>query len=271
LRPVEAIRNEVAMIGGKDLERRVSVPAGDDEIARLARTMNGMLGRIETATRRQQQFVADASHELRNPLTRIRSELEVDAAHPESADLAATHRSILDETIALQQLVDDLLQLARADAGVAATPATRGPVDLDDVVLREAARLRASAATITVDTSNVSGAQVSGDPAQLTRVVRNLADNAARHAAAAVTFTLTEQDHSAVLTVTDDGPGIPAEDRERVFERFTRVDDARNAAHGGAGLGLSITREIVQAHGGRVAIDPDHAPGTRVVVVLPTG
>jgi signal transduction histidine kinase len=266
LRPVAAIREEVDRIGAGALERRVPVPASQDEIADLATTMNAMLGRVETATRRQQQFVADASHELRSPLTRIRAELEVDLAHPHRSDPTATHRSVLAETIALQRLLDDLLHLARGDAG--ALPQRRDPVDLDDLVLREADRLRATEERH-VDLRGVSAAQVVGDRDQLARAVRNLADNAAHHASSTVTFTVAEADDEAVLTVADDGPGIAAEDRERVFERFTRLDDARSAASGGAGLGLAITREIVERHGGRVTIDPDWPVGTRLVVVLP--
>jgi len=266
LRPVEAIRAEVADIGGTDLHRRVPLPSGHDEIARLARTMNAMLDRLEDASRRQQRFVADASHELRSPLTRIRSELEVDLAHPDTADLAATHRSVLDEATALSQLVDDLLQLARGDSG---GTARREPVDLDDLVLREVRRLRA-AGRVSVDATGVSAAQVHGDPEQLARAVRNLGENAARHASNAVTLSLAERNGSAVLSVADDGPGIPADQHERVFQRFARVDRARTADVGGAGLGLAITREIVRRHRGTIAIDGAHRRGTRVVVTLPT-
>jgi signal transduction histidine kinase len=268
LRPVEAIRAEVAAIGGSDLHRRVPQPAGDDEIARLARTMNAMLDRVEDATGRQQRFVADASHELRSPLTRIRSELEVDLAHPDTAALASTHRSVLDEAIALQRLVEDLLHLARSDGGALAT--RHEPVDLDDVVLQAAEGLRADG-RVKVDISAVSAAQVLGDPDQLGRCVRNLTDNAARHAASTVTLTLREQDHSAVLSVADDGPGIPSDQHDRVFERFARLDEARTATAGGTGLGLAITREIIQRHHGTIAIDPGHHPGTRFVVTLPRG
>ena len=266
LGPVEAIRAEVAAIGGSDLHRRVPQPGGDDEIARLARTMNAMLDRVEDATGRQQRFVADASHEPRSPLTRIRSELEVDLAHPDTAALARTHRSVLEETVALQRLVSDLLYLARADAGALAT--RQEPVDLDDVVLRAAEGLRADG-RVKVDISAVSAAQVLGDPDQLGRCVRNLTDNAARHAASTVTLALSEQDHRAVLSVADDGPGVPADQRDRVFERFARLDEARSATAGGTGLGLAITREIVQRHRGSIAVDPEHHPGTRFVVTLP--
>jgi signal transduction histidine kinase len=267
LRPVEAIRREVAEIGGSDLRRRVPVPDTDDEIARLARTMNDMLVRVDLAAERQRRFIADASHELRSPLARIRSELEVDLAHPEAADFASSHRSVLEETTGLQRLVDDLLHLARSDAGVP-TSVRQEPVDLDDIVLRNVQRLRA-ARNGSIDISGVTAAQVVGDVDQLSRAVANLIDNAARHARSNIAITLAEHDGQAVLTVTDDGPGIPPEQRERVFERFTRLDDARSAATGGTGLGLAIVRDVVERHHGSVVIDPMYREGARFIVTLP--
>jgi signal transduction histidine kinase len=264
LRPVEKMRAEMAEISGTNLGRRVREPETGDEIDRLAHTMNETLDRLEDAVRRQQRFVADASHELRGPLTRIRSELEVDLARPELADPTATERSVLDEAIGLQHLVDDLLQLARSDAGAAEmTPA---PVDLDDIVLREARRLR-DRGRVVIDTSRVSAAQVIGDRNQLGRAVQNLLDNAERHAATTVTVTLDESDGIARMTVTDDGSGIDPAQRERVFERFTRLDDARTRDSGGSGLGLAITRDIVERHGGTIRLDD--GPTTRFVLEVP--
>lgn len=268
LRPVEAIRREVAAIGATELHRRVPEPATRDEIARLAQTMNSMLARLEEANLRQQRFVADASHELRSPITRIRSALEVDLARHDipSEQLRATHEEVLADALELQRLVDDLLHLARSDAGVAVLDAR--PVDLDDLVLREARRLR-ERNRVAVDVGSVSGAQVEGDAAELARVIRNLAENAERHARSTVSFGLAERDGRAVLTVTDDGPGIDAADSARIFERFTRLDSARTPERGGAGLGLAIVDEIVRRHRGTVQVDPDHSPGTCFVVTLP--
>lgn len=267
LRPVEAIRVEVAQIGGRELHRRVPVPPGDDEIASLAHTMNDMLGRVDHAAQRQRRFIADASHELRSPLTRIRSALEVDLAQPAGADPADTQRSVLEETIGLQRLVGDLLRLARDDAESAQEPGN-GWVDLDDLVLRQARRLRADG-RVAVDICEVTGAQIHGNADQLTRALANVTDNAARHADGTVTFSLAESDGTAVLTVSDDGPGIPTEHRERIFERFTRLDDSRSVATGGAGLGLAIAREIVERHHGSITVDPDHRPGARFVMTFP--
>jgi signal transduction histidine kinase len=265
LRPVEAIRAEVAGIGARDLHRRVPEPRADDEIGRLARTMNHMLERVDVAAQRQRQFVADASHELRSPLTRIRTELEVDLAGPDDADLRATHASVLEETIGLQRLADDLLLVAREDEGRATTQAV--PLDLDDVVLRVARRLRADD-RVRVDLSGVSAGHVVGDPDQLARVVGNLADNAVRHAASVVRFSLRADGARVVLTVEDDGPGVPEADRERIFERFARVDTARTATDGGTGLGLAIARDLAEAHGGTLSLDPT-AEGARFVLTLP--
>jgi len=269
LRPVEAMRAEVARIGGRDLHRRVPEPPVDDEVGRLAHTMNQMLERVEDATRRQQRFVADASHELRSPLTRMRAALEVDVAHPSRADMTATHHSVLEEAVGLQHLVDDLLRLARSDAAPSDEPVGTDTVDLDDVVLRLARRHRADG-RVTVDTSGVGAAQVVGDRAQLARAVGNVADNAVRYATTTVRFTLADSDGHAVLTITDDGPGIPAADRERVFERFTRLDDARSTSTGGAGLGLAIARDIVHRHQGTLTVDPTNVTGTRLVLTLPS-
>ena len=267
LRPVEEIRSEVAAIGARDLSRRVPEPGSDDEIARLASTMNEMLDRVATATSRQQRFVADASHELRTPLTRIRTELEVDLAAGSESDRDAIHRSVLDEVVGMQLLIEDLLHLARTDAGEVAQ--RRDPVDLDDVVAREVQQLRLEVPS-EIDMSAVSGAGLEGDADQLKRAVRNLLHNAARHASRRVGVSLAETDGHVVLTVDDDGPGIPADQRDRVFERFARLDRARVASAGGSGLGLAITRDIVLRHGGTIVIDDSDSGGARFTVRLPT-
>ena len=209
-------------------------------------------------------FVADASHELRSPLTRIRSELEVDLASGDLADPTRTEQSVLDETIELQQLVEDLLHLARGDHDVAESEFR--PVDLDDIVLREARRLR-ERGRVAVDLKGVAAAQTIGDPHQLARAVRNLLDNAERHAASTVTVGLGETDGRVLLTVCDDGGGISPADRDVIFERFTRLDDARARDTGGAGLGLAIVRDIIKRHRGTV--DLDSRAETCFVVELP--
>ena len=266
LRPVEAIRSRVADISGDNLDRRVPEPATDDEIARLARTMNAMLDRVENASARERRFVADASHELRSPLTRMRSELEVDLAHPDASDLVATHHSVLFEVTALERLVEDLLHLARSDNHT--SELKREPVDVDDLVLGEARRLRVDTSLL-IDTSAVSAAQVVGDPDQLSRAIRNLCDNAASHATTLITLTTREVHGRAELRVNDDGPGIPEHERSRVFERFARIDEARHTASGGTGLGLAITLDIIEGHGGTITIQEAEGGGASFVVSLP--
>jgi signal transduction histidine kinase len=269
LHPVEAIRAEVDRISAGDLDRRVPEPTTSDEVARLANTMNAMLERLAGATDRQRRFVADAAHELRSPLARMRAELEVDAAHPGTADPAATAAGVLAETISLQGLVDDLLLLARADAG-APDLRRRRTVDLDEVVQGRVAAFR-GAGERRLDVAAMTPVQVDGDPDQLQRVVGNLLDNAVRHARNRVLVTLREEPAGwAELVVSDDGPGVPAADRDRVFQRFTRLDEARSAGDGGAGLGLAIARDIAERHGGSVALESDGAPGARFVLRLPT-
>ena len=267
LRPVEDMRREVEAIGGTDLARRVAEPAVPEEVGRLARTMNAMLGRVQSAGERQRRFVDDASHELRGPLARIRAELEVDRAHPGSADPARTADTLLAEAQTMQQLVDDLLLLARGDAQ--RTADCSRPVDLDRLVEEEAARRRAAGAS--VDTTGVRPVQVRGNAPELARAVGNLLDNAVRHGGSRAVVELTERpDGTGVLTVTDDGPGIQDADAERVFERFVRLDPARSAGDG-VGLGLAIARDVAERHGGSLTLAPpdDGRSGARFVLTLP--
>jgi signal transduction histidine kinase len=266
LAPVEAIRAEVDAISAAALHRRVPDPPADDEIGRLARTMNRMLARLERAQTRQRRLVADASHELRSPVAAIRQHAEVALAHPGRTTTTELAGTVLAEDLRLQRLAEDLLLLTRADERSLAL--RRRPVDLDDLVFEEAGRLR-DATGPRVDTAAVSAVRVDGDPAALARVLRNLADNGARHAGGRLAFSLAERDGLAVLRVDDDGPGIPEADRERVFERFVRLDDARARDDGGSGLGLAIVAELVAAHGGTVAVAPSPLGGARVEVALP--
>ena len=266
LRPVEAIRAEVASIRGNELHRRVPVARSHDEISRLAHTMNAMLARVEAATEEQRRFVADASHELRGPLTRIRSALELADAAPGSTDAQELHRGLLADVAELTQLVDDLLFLARSESGSLGMPTE--PVDLDDLVLDEARRLRERGA-VRVAAGSVSAARSFGDPRQLTRAIRNLAINAERHATSTVTFELRENHDTCQLVVADDGAGIPEEHHETVFKRFARLDEARSRDAGGSGLGLAIVQDIVGRHGGTIRIASQDGGGARFVVTLP--
>lgn len=267
LSPVDAIRSEVDDIGGRDLHRRVPQPAGNDEIARLASTMNKMLQRVESAQHTQDRFIADASHELRTPLTRLRTELEIALLDPAQAAAAVTNRSLLDETIAMQHLINDLLEIANANERTSPKPPTT--IDLDDLIYSEAHRLR-TLGRRTVITTDVGAAQVTGYPQHLRRAIANVADNAERHANTTVTFTLHDSDGHTNLAIIDDGPGIPAHLHTHVFERFARGDPARSRNDGGTGLGLAIASDIIDNHHGTITIDPNHYPGTRINITLPT-
>lgn len=263
LRPVAALRQGAEEITTTRDARRLPVPAADDEIHRLAVTLNDMLDRLERSSARQRAFVADAAHELRSPLAAIRAQLEVGQAHPERTDWVETSADTLKDVERLGRLVDDLLILARIDE----LPQRRTePLDLariaDDLVARRAP------SSLVIRREGAASVPVVGDVDALGRVVENLLDNAARHAATTVTVDVRDHDGAAELSVADDGPGIPAGERERVFERFTRLDAARSRDEGGAGLGLAIVRELVRAHGGTVRLD-DNAPGLRAVVNLP--
>ncbi|MGP3979989.1 ATP-binding protein [Streptomyces sp. KR80] len=270
LGPVNRIRAEVDEISSTELHRRVPQPPGQDEIARLAATMNRMLDRLMRAQASQRRFISDASHELRSPVASIRQHAEVALAHPERSGgtTPVLAETALAEALRLQRLVDDLLLLARADEH--ALQLQPHPVDLDDLVLEEAKRLR-RATDLAVDTRGVSACRVHADGQALRRVLRNLGDNAARHARTRVSFTLGlgDEDGRALLAVEDDGDGVPPADRERVFERFVRLDDARARDWGGSGLGLAIVAELVAAHGGTVAVREGTLGGARFEVALP--
>jgi signal transduction histidine kinase len=263
LQPVEAIRSRVAEISAEALDQRVPDPGTDDEIGSLATTMNRMLERLEKSAERQRRFVSDASHELRSPLASIRAQIEVALTHPGLLDWTGVGTGVLQESRRMERLVDDLLALARADEGVLISRTEE--VNLEDLVVSEAGRVD----ELEVDLSAVTQASARGDPLALRRVVRNLVDNAARHANSRLSFEVQRDRREVRMVVEDDGSGIPEEDRERVFERFTRLEDGRARDVGGAGLGLAVVRETVKAHGGSVSVETGSSGGARLVVRLP--
>lgn len=265
LRSVDAIRSRVAEISTSDLSGRVPVPEKRDEISALALTMNEMLARIEAGHSAQQRFVGDASHELRSPLTTIISALEMAVAHPELLNDELARTTLIPEAHRMQALVDDLLLLARADER--GLTIAHDDVDLDDLVAAETERLSRSS-SLDIRT-NVVPTRIVGDAMRLSRMLRNLLDNAARHASSEVSVSTWACEDHAVLTVDDDGAGIAAADRERVFGRFVRLDEGRSRSSGGAGLGLAIVREVVAAHQGSISIGDRPGGGTRVTVQLP--
>ena len=263
LRRLDLIRAEVDTITESDLSRRVGAEDRRDEVGRLAATMNRMLARLEQASERQRRFVADVSHDLRSPLTAQRTQLEVAMAHPGSVDDEQLHRDLLAHVAEMDSLVGDLLFVVTDDE----RPRTRQPVDLEDVVLEEAVRVRRLGGP-EVDTSTVSAAPVDGDPGELRRLVRNLAENAMAHAASRIVLRASAEGSAVVVDVVDDGPGVPPGEEEAVFERFHRGDSARSRR--GSGLGLSIARTIAERHGGTLVLVRDEAPGAHFRLSLPT-
>jgi signal transduction histidine kinase len=264
LHPVEAMRAAVQRAPSDRPTWRLPDSGPHVELRRLASTFNALLGRLESSSEQQRRFLADAAHELRNPVATLQARLDL---HARSEAMPAEQtRALADEAGRLSSLIESLLALARLDAR---TPLRYTVLDLDDLVLDQVRRVSGARPTLQVDATRVSAAQVTGDRAALERLIANLLDNAVRHARRIVRVELAEAGHEVVLVVADDGPGIPHADRDRIFERFTRLDDARDRDSGGTGLGLAIVREVAVAHTGRVQV-ADSVQGARFEVRLPT-
>ncbi|GAA1099491.1 HAMP domain-containing sensor histidine kinase [Tsukamurella spumae] len=261
LRPVGAIEQRFRELSSGDLSLRVPEPAGDDEVARLARTMNDTLELLQESSDRQLRFVADAAHELRGPIGAVRADLEVAAAYPDQVDPVVAVREALLDVDRLQSVATDLLTLARLEAG---EKPKREILPLFEVLgpVRPPTDV---AYTVDVDPATL----VVGSRQHVTRLLQNLVDNAARHARSAVSFTVREVDGAVVLDVDDDGPGIAPEDREQVFTPFLRLDEGRSRDDGGSGLGLAIAAEIVRAHEGTIRVGEAPSGGARLRVELP--
>jgi signal transduction histidine kinase len=267
LAPVRRITGQVRRIGTAHLGERVDVPPTGDEIAALAGTMNGMLDRLEASDRAQRRFVADASHELRSPLATLTTTIEVAASDPSAALWPEVAPVLRSQSRRMGRLVEDLLTLAKIDdAGLRLRTAD---TDLDEVVREEVARMRpASRHEVR---AHVDPVRIRGDGSRLQQVLRNLLSNAERHAESWIAVSLRTEGRDAVVTVDNDGTGIAPEDRERVFERFVRLDDSRTRDTGGSGLGLAISREIAAAHGGTITAGEDGRGNCRFELRLPLG
>jgi len=266
LAPVDAMRAEVDRIEAADLSGRVEAGSSDDEIANLGLTLNRMLDRLETESRRQQLFAAAASHELRSPLSTIRTELEVGLAYPDRAEWSKVAEDSLIEVARLEELTRDLRMLTRSRSMQASAAV---PIELSEVVASEVA-LRRPERAIRYQTS-LAPARMNADPDAVVRVVRNLFDNAERHAAGEIRVVVSHDPTGVVLTVANDGPVIPEADRERIFEPFMRLDEARSLDVGGSGLGLAIARSIMTALGGSiVAVAVEHGAEFRAAFPTPT-
>ncbi|MEU0101774.1 HAMP domain-containing sensor histidine kinase [Streptomyces sp. NPDC006267] len=264
LRPVEGIRREMAAItASEDLARRVPEPASRDEIARLARTTNETLTVLEASVERQRRFVADASHELRSPIASLRTQLEVAEAHPELLDLPGA----VADTVRLQVLAADLLLLARLDAGEKPGSAT---VELGALAREEVSQRAADRIPVAVEVPQGGAFEVNGSRGQLSRVIGNLLDNAQRHAEESVAVSVAADGRGVRVEVRDDGAGVPDGERERIFERFVRLDDARSRDDGGAGLGLAIARDVASRHGGTLTVHRAAEGGAAFRLWLPS-
>lgn len=265
LKPVERIRRAVTEITSVDLTRRVPEPATDDEVGRLADTMNDMLARLDDAAARQRRFVSDASHDLRSPLAALRTTLEIALAHPDKAPWPTIVARAAAQTARLEDLLNQLFTLAKADEGQLVTH--RGPVDVAELL--DGVPPTLAPHRVDVRLSVDSGSVTVGDPAALQRLFRNIVDNATHHATHRVDVTGRRGDGLILVHVDDDGPGIPAAERDRVFDRFVRLDSSRDRTSSSTGLGLAIAREIAHAHGAVISIGDAPAGGARVTVQLP--
>ncbi len=270
LRPVERMRDQVEAITASGAAPgpgpALEVPAGRDELTRLAETMNHLLERMERADASRRAFVADAGHELRSPLATIRVLLDRLAEERPAAERASVSARASAEVDRLAVLVEDLLTLASADEH--AMVLTRTEIDLDDVVLAETGALRARGMPVSV---SVEPVRLEGDQARLGRVFRNLLENAERHMETTVRVRLSRDGDDALVTVDNDGPPIEPADRDRVFGRFVRLDDSRTRGTGGTGLGLAIVAEVVAAHDGTAEACESPEGWCRFAVRLPAG
>jgi signal transduction histidine kinase len=305
LRPIDLLRRGAARVTGTAVPSDLPVPEARDEVRSLALTLNDMLDRLAAAQQRQRALVSDTAHELRSPIASIRAQLEVALDHPEGQDWESTARDVHADVLRLARLAEDLLLLARLDeragaagqgeaaaggagAGGAGARAAWGGATVDLAELSESVAARYAAARVPIVVTGAvepgsgpvagTGAApflVAGDRDAIDRLLVNLIDNAVRYAKSPVTVAVRREDAEVMLTVTDDGPGIPDADLERAFDRFARLDDARSRdgdEGGGAGLGLAIVRATAQAYGGTAYLEPGapaSPPGLRAVVRLP--
>ncbi|MEV0968273.1 sensor histidine kinase [Microtetraspora glauca] len=262
LEPVRAISGKLAQITASDLGHRVPVPKYRDELRDLAEIANRTLDRAQSAVEQQLRFASDASHDLRSPLTAIRAQIEEALMYPDETDWPRMANTLLDSVERLQDLITDLLQIARLDAGVSGRHEV---ISLTGLVVCELDRRPRRVAVLRHLTP---GVMVDGERIGLARLLNNLLDNAERHADSAITVTLTLEAGVAVLEVCDDGEGVAPDQREVVFQRFARLEASRRRDAGGTGLGLPIARQIAEAHGGTLTIE-DSPRGARFVLRVP--
>lgn len=269
LRRVEHMRAEVELITQQSLDRRVPTVNASDGIEKLAHTMNDMLGRLESSNAQQTQFLADASHELRSPVAGLLAQLDVATTYPDKVDPKTLLPKLRDEAQRLQLLVDDLLFLGRSEANSGSTTDDFAVLDVDALIDAEVAHQNNIDDTVRIVVGDSAAAEVSGDPRDLERAFRNLVDNAVRHCESEVRIDARVAGDNVVIRVADDGPGIAAEDEERIFKRFVRLDEARTRDAGGSGLGLAIASEIAVKHHGTIRLVQSDTGGATFELTLP--
>jgi signal transduction histidine kinase len=247
LAPVGSIRRRADAIASSKLGERIEITPGRDEIALMATTVNEMLDRLEASATSQKEFISNASHELRSPLTTLLATLERAQANPEKEDWVVTSERLLRESRRLEATINDLFWLAKNDERHQLENLT--DVDLDDILYDEAARTK-SLSKLRVDVSHVQPARVRGNASMLNRMVRNVVDNAMRHATSDLTLACYYEGDEAVVLINNDGAAVDVATSDEFFMRFIRADEARARDSGGTGLGLSIVQEICQLHGG---------------------
>ncbi len=272
LGPIDRLTRRARTITAQDLSQRMDVKHGNDEVGRLATTLDEMIGRLEAAFLSQRRFAADASHELRTPLAVVRSSVDLALDRERTTDeYRETLLSVRQEVARMSRIVNDLLVLARADAG-------RQPLELEEFAadkllldIVESAHPLAAEYDMMIRRGEVAEVDIRADESRLTQLVLNLVDNAIKYTPAGGSIVLSSKvvGTEILFEVSDTGIGVAEEDRERIFERFYRVDKARSREKGSSGLGLSIVRWIAEAHGGGVRVVPRDGPGTTFEARIP--
>ena len=265
LRPVVSMRDQVNDITANDLSLRIPVPQGDPDLAKLADTFNGMLARVEEAMAEQRRFISDASHELKSPVAATRIMLEAARSHPEAIDQKALLGDLTYENERMGGIVGNLLLLAQHDEN--GLRVERHPLDLGDLLFEEASALKARS-SLHVDVSGISPVVCTADGSMIRRAVRNLLDNAARYATSTVKVSCVAGGGRVRIFVSDDGPGVPEADRERIFGRFVRLEEGRSRKQGSTGLGLAVVRTIAEYHGGTARFADPELGGATVVIEI---
>ncbi len=267
LRPVERMRLEVEQITARNLDSRVQEPSTKDEIGRLAHTLNSMLERLQRSAERQRRFVADASHELRTPVANVATALDVARRYPDRTDWPDVAEDVAAQNSRMARLVADLLLIAQSDHPGSAE--TIAPVAVATVVRRALSDIASADRSMIHLAEPLADPLIESNASKLQRVLSNLLENAVRHANDRVDLSILEDNETVAIVIDDDGPGIPEQDRERVFQPFVRLDAHRARPQGGAGLGLAIARDAVIDLGGSIALDASPRGGARFTIGLP--